>query len=156
MSLHVIISCKQKVGTTAQWTILRPFRLLIIPISVWRVNICKAASCIYFSTIGADQHNPKYTVRIKCRPLCDCILSIPDVTWHHYMWWDLPTPPTVYAGPLWLCYKSEVLPHERQQCLPRKRRGVENPCTFLIGKSSSKCLQDGTLKLMACIHSFPD
>ena len=50
--------------------------------------------------------------------------------------------------------------HERQQCLPRKRRGVENPCTFLMGKSpkpSSKWLQDnGKLKIMACIHSFPD
>ena len=29
---------------------------------------------------------------------------------------------------------SSYLSHERHQYLPRKRRGVENPCTFLMGK----------------------
>ena len=31
--------------------------------------------------------------------------------------------------------------HERQQCLPRKRRGMENPCTFLMGKISHAILK---------------
>ena len=36
---------------------------------------------------------------------------------------------------------GRFLPHERHQCLPRKRRGVENPCTFLIGKISQATLK---------------
>ena len=57
------------------------------------------------------------------------------------MWWDLPRLLPLYMqvhfGSFWTLYTSpgwEILLHERHQCLPRKRRDVENPCTFLVGK----------------------
>ena len=110
---------------------------------------------------------PQIYCNDRVPPLVWLHSCLPDVTWHHCMWWDLPhlfpLYMQVHCGCVWSLYTSpgwEILPHERQQCLPRKRRGVENPCTFLMGKSpnpSSKWLQDdGKLKLMACIHSFPD
>ena len=83
---------------------------------------------------------------IEYRRLCDCILS----TWCYMTSLHVmrsPKPPTVYAGALWLClnlYTSpgwEISPHERHQCLPRERRGVENPCTFLMGKISQAALK---------------
>ena len=70
-------------------------------------------------------------------PLCDwfCLSNVTCMTSLHVM--RSPTPsPTVYA--LWLfevCIQVQILPHERHQCLPRKRKGVENPCTFLIGEN---------------------
>ena len=45
--------------------------------------------------------------------------------------------------------------HEIHQCLPRKRRGVENSCTFLTRKISQAALKRSKeLKLMECIHFF--
>ena len=80
------------------------------------------------------------------------------------MWWDLPCLLPLYmqvhCGCVWSLYTSpgwEILPHERHQCLPRKRRGVENPCSFLMGKISQATLKviKRWWKLKLCIHSFP-
>ena len=77
------------------------------------------------------------------------------------MWWDLPRLLPLYmqvhCGCVWSLYTSpgwEILLHERHQCLPRKRRGVENPCSFLMGKISQATLKviKRWWKLKLCIH----
>ena len=94
-------------------------------------------------------------------------LCLPDVTWHHCMWWDLSclfycicrcTVATwlfsLYTSPGW-----EILPHEKH---PRKGGGmvVENSCTFLIGKISQAALKmikrwwKTNASIMACIPFF--
>ena len=40
--------------------------------------------------------------------------------------------------------------HERHQWLSRKRRGVENPCTFLMGKISQAALK--VIEWWNCVH----